>query len=320
MILATYLVLLTLCPGWQVVVDQNLEITEGGIEFIKDKEELVLFVYDDLAQYPPVPYVEGTDIVGTLTIGYGHTGVLTGTQQAVIDLIGKEITEEEAEKLFEDDLAKAQEVVNKRIKRHIALPKFIEKYGKFEVNELEDSAYDYLVITAFNRTGLNHASITGNLLTGNFDEAHAKVVELYGEQSEGINNRLSEQRDYLDGIYEPEEPDEVEDVEEPVDDIVEDTKEPEKDTPMNTVDTVEVDESKEQEFKSQTPEQVGPYGYNRYVAKNIRYQEQIEEIEKSKQALKDKLEKTYNIPRANIEPSEPDMYDRIKRTFSGKFG
>jgi hypothetical protein len=48
MILATYLVLLTLCPGWQVVVDKNLEITEGGIEFIKDKEELVLFVYDDM--------------------------------------------------------------------------------------------------------------------------------------------------------------------------------------------------------------------------------------------------------------------------------
>ncbi len=318
MISATYLVLLTLCPGWQVVVDQNLEITEGGIEFIKDKEELVLFVYDDMAQYPPVPYVEGTDIVGTLTIGYGHTGVLTGTQQAVIDLIGKEITEEEAEKLFEDDLAKAQEVVNKRIKRHIAIPKFIEKYGKFEVNELEDSAYDYLVITAFNRTGLNHASITGNLLTGNFDEAHAKVVELYGEQSEGINNRLSQQREYLDGIYEPEEPDEEEVIEDTPEDDVE-GKEPEKDTPMNTVDTVEVDENKEQEFESQTPQQVGPYGYNRFRTTNNRYKEALEQKEKSKQELKDKLEKTYNIPTANNEVSEPDMYDRIKRTFSGKF-
>lgn len=318
MILATYLVLLTLCPGWQVVVDQNLEITEGGIEFIKDKEELVLFVYDDMAQYPPVPYVEGTDIVGTLTVGYGHTGTLSGSKQEVKDLIGQEITEEQANELFEADLKETQRIVNARIERHIALPKFIERFGKFEKDQLEDSAYDYLVITAFNKTGLNHAHITGNLLIGDFDKAHAKTVELYGKQSEGIIKRLEEQREYLDGIYEQEEPDEEEVIEDTPEDTVE-VKEQEKDTPMNTVDTVEVDESKEKEFESQTPEQVGPYGYNRYVAKNQRYQQQIEEKEKSKQALKDKLEKTYNIPTANNEVSEPDMYDRIKRTFSGKF-
>lgn len=310
MILATYLVLLTLCPGWQVVVDQNLEITEGGIEFIKDKEELVLFVYDDMAQYPPVPYVEGTDIVGTLTIGYGHTGTLSGSKQEVKDLIGQEITEEKANELFDADLKETQRVVNARVERHIALPKFIEKFGKFDKDQLEDSAYDYLVITAFNKTGLNHAHITGNLLIGNFDKAHAKTVELYGKQSEGIIKRLAEQREYLDGIYEPEEP---------VDDIVDDTKEPEKDTPMDTVDTVKIDEDKEQEFKSQTPEQVGPYGYNRFRTIDSRYKEALEQKEKSKQELKDKLEKTYNIPTANNEVSEPDMYDRIKRTFSGKF-
>ena len=115
MILATYLVLLTLCPGWQVVVDKNLEITESGIEFIKDKEELVLFVYDDMAQYPPVPYVEGTDIIGTLTIGYGHTGTLSGSKQEVKDLIGQEITEEKANELFEADLKETQRIVNARV-------------------------------------------------------------------------------------------------------------------------------------------------------------------------------------------------------------
>ena len=318
MILATYLVLLTLCPGWQVVVDQNLVITEGGIEFIKDKEELVLFVYDDMAQYPPVPYVEGTDIVGTLTVGYGHTGTLSGSKQEVKDLIGQEITEEKANELFEADLKETQRVVNARVERHIALPKFIERFGKFEKDQLEDSAYDYLVITAFNKTGLNHAHITGNLLTGDFDKAHAKTVELYGKQSEGIIKRLAEQREYLDGIYEQEEPDEEEVIEDTPEDTVE-VKEPEKDTPMNTVDTVEVDENKEQEFESQTPEQVGPYGYNRFRTTNNRYKEALEQKEKSKQELKDKLEKTYNIPTANNEVSEPDMYDRIKRTFSGKF-
>jgi hypothetical protein len=271
-----------------------------------------------MAQYPPVPYVEGTDIKGTLTIGYGHTGTLSGSKQAVKDLVGQEITEEQANELFEADLTETQRVVNARVERHIALPKFIERFGKFEKDQLEDSAYDYLVITAFNKTGLNHAHITGNLLIGDFDKAHAKTVELYGNQSEGIIKRLAEQREYLDGIYEPEEPDEEEVIEDTPEDDVE-VKEPEKDTPMNTVDTVEVDENKEQEFKSQTPEQVGPYGYNRFRTTNNRYKEALEQKEKSKQELKDKLEKTYNIPTANNEVSEPDMYDRIKRTFSGKF-
>jgi GH24 family phage-related lysozyme (muramidase) len=197
MILATCLALLTVCPGWLAVDNNNLHISEEGVQFIKEKEEPVLFVYDDLAGYPPEPYKEGDPIIGTLTIGYGHTGILTGDQDFVKELIGQTITEEEALELFNADLEEAQRIVNTRIDRHLKLPKFIEKYGTYTMQDIPAKVYDYLVITAFNRSGLNNANILGNLLINNIDKAHEITVEEYGNQIKGIRNRLKDQKEYL---------------------------------------------------------------------------------------------------------------------------
>ena len=205
MILATCLALLIACPGW-LQVDNELEITPEGIQFIKEKEEAVLFVYDDLAGYPPVPYKEGDPIVGTLTVGYGHTGILSGSTEYVKELIGETITQEEADKLFEQDLKAAGQVVTARIKRHLKLPNFVMKYGEYTINDIPDTVYDYLVITAFNQTGLNNANILGNLLIGNIDAAHDLTVKGYGEQIEGLDNRLQDQQSYAKGEYKVEEP------------------------------------------------------------------------------------------------------------------
>ena len=47
MILATCLLLSTLCPGWLVDNEGDMTISPEGIEFIKEKETLRLEAYDD---------------------------------------------------------------------------------------------------------------------------------------------------------------------------------------------------------------------------------------------------------------------------------
>jgi|13_taG_2_1085334.scaffolds.fasta_scaffold16920_3 lysozyme len=120
MILATYLVLLTLCPGWQVVANEtDMTISPEGIEFIKSKEKLKLETYDD-----------GT---GVQTIGYGHTGKSSGTPVQP----GTVISEAEADQLLLDDLEEHQLRVNNRM-------------NNFGV-KLDQKAFDYMVIATFNR-------------------------------------------------------------------------------------------------------------------------------------------------------------------------
>ena len=119
MILATCLLLSTLCPGWLVDNEGDMTISPEGIEFIKKKETLRLEAYDD-----------GT---GVQTIGYGHTGRSSGTPVQP----GTVITIEEAEQLLLDDLKEHQLRVNNRM-------------NNFGV-KLDQITFDYMVIATFNR-------------------------------------------------------------------------------------------------------------------------------------------------------------------------
>lgn len=74
--------------------------SEQGIELIKQHEGLRLKVYDDLQPKNPYP----SEVKGTLTIGYGHTGPDVH--------LGMEITEQEAENLLKKDLKWAEDAVN----------------------------------------------------------------------------------------------------------------------------------------------------------------------------------------------------------------
>jgi GH24 family phage-related lysozyme (muramidase) len=77
-------------------------ISENGLSLIKRFEGCSLIAYDDLQ--PKVKLTRVTPIKGTLTIGWGHTG---------IDVyIGKTITQEEADALLVKDLAKYIAFVN----------------------------------------------------------------------------------------------------------------------------------------------------------------------------------------------------------------
>ena len=119
MILATCLLLSTLCPGWLVDNEGDMTISPEGIEFIKKKETLRLEAYDD-----------GT---GVQTIGYGHTGRSSGTPVQP----GTVITIEEAEQLLLDDLKEHELRVNNRM-------------NNFGV-KLDQITFDYMVIATFNR-------------------------------------------------------------------------------------------------------------------------------------------------------------------------
>ena len=313
MILATCLALLIACPGW-LQVDNELEITPEGIQFIKEKEELVLFVYDD-GIYPPEKYEEGQEVKGTLTIGYGHTGALKkGGKEAILELVGKDITKEEADELFEEDLQEVQRIVNTRIKRHLKLPKFIENYGMHKEKDIELRIVDYLVITAFNKTGLNDARILGHLINGNVDKAHALTVKGYGKQGAGIVKRLDDQKLFYLGEYDLEDEFIIDIDIEKEDDQVEDdneVKEQPESEDISSVPQVKIDEGKEELFESQVPKQAGPFTYTQFRTQDNRYQ-----IEKD---LRNKFYKTYTDMPVQKENTGVDLYDRIKRTFSGKF-
>ena len=77
-----------------------------GIALITKYEGCKLTAYDDLQ--PSVTLTEDTEIIGTLTIGYGHTGTIDGGAIAW----NTTITQEKAEELLAEDLLVYETAVN----------------------------------------------------------------------------------------------------------------------------------------------------------------------------------------------------------------
>lgn len=77
-----------------------------GIALLKQFEGLVLHSYDDF-DASSTPIMDGDDVLGTLTIGYGHTGKDVKP--------GLRITPEEAELLLKRDLLPRELVINNSI-------------------------------------------------------------------------------------------------------------------------------------------------------------------------------------------------------------
>lgn len=82
--------------------DSMKTISEVGLKLIKSFEGCRLTAYDDLQ--PKVVLTPTTKIIGTLTIGWGHTGNVT---------IGQTITQEQADKMLLTDLERYIAPVNK---------------------------------------------------------------------------------------------------------------------------------------------------------------------------------------------------------------
>lgn len=81
------------------------KVNAAGEKLIKSFEQLRLTAYDDAR--PELSLRKGDSVLGTLTIGYGHT------DNAV--WIGQKITEAQADDFLRDDLSEAEEAVETAI-------------------------------------------------------------------------------------------------------------------------------------------------------------------------------------------------------------
>lgn len=88
------------------------KINAAGLALIKSFEGCVLYVYDDADKHDPHPIVmPGQAVVGTLTVGFGHTGDDVKP--------GLTITQAHADALLAADLAKFESGVNNMLARSI---------------------------------------------------------------------------------------------------------------------------------------------------------------------------------------------------------
>lgn len=93
-----------------------MQASETGLKLIKDYESFVPFWYDDLRPFKgKYGYREwdGSDPVGELTIGYGHTAA---AKHPLKPELGHRITEEEASEILDIDLTECEHQVTKLVK------------------------------------------------------------------------------------------------------------------------------------------------------------------------------------------------------------
>ena len=133
-----------------------MKTSDKGRKFIAGFEGLSLKAYDDA--YPLSHTINGK-IVGTLTIGYGHTSA-AGAPNV---FVGQTITPAEADKILAADLASVEADVSRLVK----VP-------------LNQNQFDALVSFHFNTGSLNKSSALVYLNKGDYKEA-ANRLTLYNK-------------------------------------------------------------------------------------------------------------------------------------------
>ena len=110
-----------------------MEVSPPAIVIIQDEEVFKDTAYDDAR--PDYVLKPGDKIIGTLTIGYGHTNAARNDDDII--KIGDTVTEEEAKDILIQDLQQYVDIVNNRMK-------------SFNI-ELTQSQFDGLVFATMNR-------------------------------------------------------------------------------------------------------------------------------------------------------------------------
>lgn len=142
-------------------------ISAEALDLLKRWEGCVLHAYDDADRTRPLRFIEpGDAVLGTLTIGYGHTRTVRP---------GQRITQAEAERLLLEDLGPVEAAIS----RSITVP-------------LTDGQHGALVSFAFNlghstAPGSPLANIAATLNRGDYDGA-IRRMGLYVKQRR--NGRL----------------------------------------------------------------------------------------------------------------------------------
>lgn len=160
-----------------------MRLSEAGLAFIKSWESLKLHAYDDATERA---VAEGGEVLGTLTIGYGHTGE-AGPPNVTP---GMAITLEQAERFLFNDLVPIEIEIGHLVKPTLTQPQF-----------------DALVSFQFNTGWLEHphCSLLTALNSGNFALADRDFM-LYnrsnGRVMKGLTRRRrAEMQMFASGIY-----------------------------------------------------------------------------------------------------------------------
>lgn len=160
-----------------------MKISKTGIDFIKGFESFVPWVYDDLRAPIKVngkrQYAEwqGERVLGTLTIGYGHTN---SAKHPLKIKQGLRVTEEEACEILDVDLDECEAAVSDQVKV-----------------EIDQGQYDALVSFAFNCGTGNLKNLTKRLNRGDYRGARAafdSYVRSKGKVLPGLQRRRDEEQ------------------------------------------------------------------------------------------------------------------------------
>lgn len=165
-------------------IDQDMTFSEKGEGLLKDIEKLRLKPYDDQTGKDITGWVEGA------TIGYGH---LISSKEWKLYKDG--ITEEQAEQLFEDDLAPYVDKVNEAITVGVSQQQF-----------------DAMVLLTYNigEPGFAASSVAKLVNDPAADTPYASLEDAWkawnksqGKVNQGlINRRNAEWNIYTKGVYE----------------------------------------------------------------------------------------------------------------------
>jgi len=146
-----------------------MKISDTGLDFIKQFEAFVPFVYDD---FNPKKEWKGEKPKGTLTIGYGHT---KAAAKKVDMSVGARITEAEAVAILRADLAPDEKAVNDAVSV-----------------KLTPHQFDALVSFKFNTGRMKGTGLCNRINEKAFDKVPGefmKWVKSKGVVLKGLKNR-----------------------------------------------------------------------------------------------------------------------------------
>ena len=158
-------------------MNASRKISPEGRAFIEKWEECVLYVYDDKVRKRHIngklsyPEWDGTEAIGTLTIGYGHTDAAGYPKIKQ----GLKITKEQADEILGDDLQPCEADVKRLVKVSLGQHQF-----------------DALVSFTFNCGAGNLKKLIVRLNEGNYDDIPRRLMQFVsskGERMQGLVNR-----------------------------------------------------------------------------------------------------------------------------------
>jgi len=158
-----------------------MEVSPPAIIIIQEKETFRDKAYDDAR--PDYDLKPGDEILGTLTIGYGHTDAARDDDEKI--QIGDTVTEEEAQDILMKDLQEYVDIVNNRMK-------------SFGV-ELSQFQFDGLVYATMNRPErMGGGALWRAIGSGNEEkirEEWSKTISQSIKKYPGLEDRKEEELD-----------------------------------------------------------------------------------------------------------------------------